>query len=519
MNGAGSGDTRGEAPNLPTGVFDVLDRPLREDPHRIALITSQGETSYAELDQLADRACNALRELGVGPGDRVAVSLPNDLDIVVAFHAAMRLGAVWVGINRALANPEKSHMLEDAGASLLISSDAPLPELPPKARALDLHAWRAAVASSPPDPRWRDSTPDPLAPAGIAYTSGTTGFPKGAVHCQAGLVMPGAATVGRRGWGPDLRKGDSLPLTILNMMCLTTLLTSQAGGTAVIMENADTTSIVGYVRRHAVAVWNGPPAQLHTLLHDPSVAPEDLASLREVWVGGGDCPDSLRSGFEQRFGVPVSRTYGLTEAPALVSLDDLDHPGPLGTSGRPLDHLEIRTGEDGEIVISPVRDGPWALTYRPMLGYWQQPEATRSVLAGDDLHTGDLGQLGDDGYLRVLGRRSQLIIRGGANVYPAEVERVLGEAPGVRACAVVGVPDERLGERVGAVIEALPGVTPDRGAILAHCRVALAAYKVPERIAFVDQLPRNQMGKVPRARAVEILQAARPSGTDAMIGK
>ena len=317
--------------------------------------------------------------------------------------------------------------------------------------------------------------------------------------------MPGAATVARRRLGPDLRKGDSLPLPILNMMCLTTLLTAQAGGTAVIMEKADTTSIVGYIRRHRVAVWNGPPAQLHTLLHDQSVSPQDLSSLQEVWVGGGDCPDSLRRGFERRFGVPVSRTYGLTEAPALVSIDDLDGPHPAGTSGRPLDHLRIHTGDDGEIVISPARTGPWGGTYRPMLGYWQQPEATRAVLAGDELHTGDLGRLGDDGHLRVLGRRSQLIIRGGANVYPAEVERVLGEAPGVRACAVVGIPDERLGERVGAVIEPIPGVAPDRGAILAHCRVALAAYKVPERMAFVERLPRNQMGKVPRSEVIEIL--------------
>lgn len=513
MTGAGSGDT----PALPAGVYDVLDRPLRQRSGHTALVTSQGETTYAELDALANRACNALRELGVKPGDRVAVSLPNDLDIIVAFHGAMRLGAVWVGLNRALANPEKAHMIADAGVSLLLSSDAPLPDLPKATRPIDLGEWRRAVASSPSSPL--AAKPDPFAPGAIAYTSGTTGFPKGAVHCQAGLVMPGAATVARRGWGPELRKGDSLPLTILNMMCLTTLLTAQAGGTAVIMEHADTTSVVGYIRRYGVTVWNGPPAQLHTLTHDKSVSPEDLSSLQEVWVGGGDCPDSLRTGFEERFGVPVSRTYGLTEAPALVSVDDLDGPHPAGTSGRPLDHVHIHTGEDGEIVISPTRAGPWSGTYRPLLGYWNQEEATRSVLAGDGLHTGDLGHVGDDGHLRVLGRRSQLIIRGGANVYPAEVERVLLEAPGVGACAVVGVPDERLGERVGAVIEAAPGAEPDEAAILSHCREALAGYKVPERLAFVERLPRNQMGKVPRADAVEILRAGRPSAPGAMIGK
>jgi acyl-CoA synthetase (AMP-forming)/AMP-acid ligase II len=140
-----------------------------------------------------------------------------------------------------------------------------------------------------------------------------------------------------------------------------------------------------------------------------------------------------------------------------------------------------------------------------MLGYWERPDATAESLAGGVLRTGDLGSVEPGGHLRVLGRKSQLIIRGGANVYPAEVERVLSEAPGVEACAVVGVPDERLGERVGAVIEPVAGHIPDPGEILAHCRVALAGYKVPERIAFVERIPRNQMGKVPRAAVAEIL--------------
>ena len=508
-----------DRPVLPAGVFDVLERPCRECPERTALITSQGETTYAELDALASRAAAALRDLGISPGDRVAVSLPNDLDIVVAFHAAMRLGAVWVGVNRALADPEKAFMVADAGATLYLTADDPPPTLHDGVRAVSLDEWRGAVATAQDPSASAGSQPDPFAPAAIAYTSGTTGFPKGAVHCQAALLMPGAATVARRGWGPELRKGDSLPLTILNMLCLTTLLTAQAGGTAVIMERSDTPSVVEDIRRHRVSVWNGPPAQLHTLLHDPAVSPEDLSSLDEVWVGGGDCPDGLRIGFEERFAVRVSRTYGLTEAPALVSIDDTEGPGLSGTSGRPLDHIHVHTGDDGELVLSPTRTGPWSGAYRPFLGYWNQPEASRSVLQGRELHTGDLGRIEDSGHLRVLGRRSQLIIRGGANVYPAEVERVLAEAPGVNACAVIGIPDERLGERVGAVVEPKAGADPDTGAIIAHCRVGLAGYKVPERIVFVERLPRNQMGKVPRDALLGILQPERPSAPDAMIGK
>ncbi|HLI54980.1 MAG TPA: AMP-binding protein [Acidimicrobiales bacterium] len=488
---------------LPSGVFDVLRRAVGEDPGREALVSASGRLTYGDLDALADRAAGAFYALGVRPGDRVAVSLPNDQEIVVAFHGAMRLGAVWVGVNQALAPPEKAYMLADSGATLYLSADPP-GCLPPRGdaswRALASAEFLAALDASEGLPAV--PTPDPEAPAAIAYTSGTTGRPKGAVHCQAGLVLPGAATVARRGWGPGLRKGDSLPLTILNMFSLTTLLTAQAGGTAVIIDRPDVRSVVGWIRDEQVSVWNGPPAQLWTMVRDPGIEPADLASLKEVWVGGADCPDSLRSDFEARFGMPVVRTYGLTEAPALVCLDDIDGPRPSGTSGRPLDHIEVEA-DGGEIVLVPRRDGPWAGVYRPALGYWNRSERPAE---GRVLRTGDLGRL-EGGHLRVLGRKSTVIIRGGANVYPAEVERVLAEAPGVGASSVVGVADERLGERVGAALEPKAGEVLDVDSVLEHCRRNLAAYKVPERVVVVERLPRNQMGKVPRTEVVKLLEA------------
>ena len=499
---------------MAAGVFDVLRAPVAASPDAPALVTRSRRLTYAELDAAADRAAGALYALGVRPGDRVAASLPNDAAIVVAFHGAQRLGAIWVGINQALAPPEKAYMLRDSGATVLLADTAVAtalaqaaavhPEARHPARVVEPAEWEQAMAAVTGRPPLAD--PDPDAPAAIAYTSGTTGFPKGAVHGQAGLLLPGAATVARRGWGPELRKGDSLPLTILNMLTLTTLLTSQAGATAVIMDRGDVTGIVEWIRSEAVTVWNGPPAQLWTMVRDASIDPAHLASLEEVWAGGADCPDRLRHDFEARFGVPVCRTYGLTEAPALVCLDDRDGDRPEGTSGRPLDHVSVST-PDGEIVLGPVASGPFAGRYRPALGYWDRPDAGRGVLEGRTLRTGDLGELEPSGHLRVLGRKSTVIIRGGANVYPAEVERVLADAPGVAAAAVVGVPDERLGERVGAALEGRPGGPPvDVGAVADHCRVHLAAYKVPERWVVVDRLPRNQMGKVPAPAVRELLE-------------
>lgn len=492
---------------VPRSVARVLDHVLATDPDREALVTRSGRLSYAQLDGLADRAAGALRSLGMGPGDRVAASLPNDAAVVVAFHGAMRLGAVWVGVNRALAPAEKRYLLADSGATLLLC-DEDLPDA--GTRVVRAAEWQAAVDAAPDRPAGVDV--DPLAPAGIAYTSGTTGHPKGAVHSQHNLLAPGAVLVETRGYGPALRKGDCFPFTILNMAVLTTLLVSQAGGCSVVMDRIDAEGVAGWIRRERVTTWNGPPALLHDLATDATVAPSDLASLTEVWTGGADCPEVVRSRFEGKFGLPVLATYGLSEAPTVVAIDPPGGPHVAGASGRPLPHLTVRIvgadggtrppGETGEVCVAPAAGDD---RYRTMLGYWQRPEATAEALAGGELHTGDLGYLDAGGYLHLRDRKNLLIVRGGANVYPAEVERVLLEAPGVAGGAVLGVPDERLGERVAAVVEPAPGVALDEAAVRAHCLANLARYKVPERVVVVDRLPRNAMGKIVRARLPDLL--------------
>jgi acyl-CoA synthetase (AMP-forming)/AMP-acid ligase II len=208
-----------------------------------------------------------------------------------------------------------------------------------------------------------------------------------------------------------------------------------------------------------------------------------------VWTGGADCPEAIRRAFEDKFGLPVLATYGLTEAPTVVSIDPPNGPHVTAASGKPLPHLNVRISDDEEICVSPADD-----RYRLILGYWNREEATAETLRGDELHTGDVGFIDDDGYLHVRDRKSLLIIRGGANVYPAEVERVLQEFNGVVASAVIGVADERLGERVVALIEG----DADEEKLRAHCLANLAKYKVPERFVFVDSFPRNAMNKIIR---------------------
>jgi acyl-CoA synthetase (AMP-forming)/AMP-acid ligase II len=485
---------------MPRTVANVFAAVVATDPDREALITRSGRWSYAELDRLCGRAAHALAALGVRAGDRVAGALPNDLDVVLAFHGAMRLGAVWVGINRALAPPEKQYLLDDSGTALLLCDAATAEQVGGSGTRViaveeGANEWHDALEAAPDAPFVSDV--DPFAPAGIAYTSGTTGYPKGATHSQHNLLVPGAVLAASRGWDRSLRKGDFLALTILNMQVLTTLTTAQAGGCSIVFDRNDPVGVAEWIRRDRVTVWNGPPALVHSLAHDEAVTPDDLATLAEVWNGGGDCPEPVRAAFEETFGKPVLMTYGLSEAPTVVTIDDPDGRHAIGGSGRPLPHLEIRVVDD-ELCVAPASTGAYTGVYRPMLGYWNRDEATAETLRDGVLHTGDLGFVDDDGFVHVRDRLSLVIIRGGGNVYPAEIERVLHERPEIEACAVVGLPDERLGERVAVAVQLRDGATVTEDELREHCLANLAKYKVPERWLFVDDFPRNTMGKIQR---------------------
>jgi acyl-CoA synthetase (AMP-forming)/AMP-acid ligase II len=497
-------------------VADCFAPVLAVEPGREALVARSGRWTYAELDSECAKAAQVWRDLGVRAGDRVAACLPNDADIVFAFHGAMRLGAIWVGINAHLAPPEKAYLLSDSGTSVLLCDEATATslaphraDLPDVREILALQRWQQLLAAATPATDL--SAVDPDAPAGLGYTSGTTGRPKGAVHSQRNLLLPGAVLAASRGWGPDLRKGDCLPLTILNMQVLTTLTTSAAGGTAVIMDQIYASGVADWIGREAVTVWNGPPALLHSLVTDDGIAPVALQSLREAWSGGSALPEVLRQRFRSKFGVPVIGTYGLTEAPTVVAIDPPDGCFAEGASGQVLPHLQVTidgTGqsEPGDICVSAVQTGPYAGLYRPPLGYWQRPEASAALAPGGVLRTGDIGFVDDDGWLHIVDRRNLVIMRGGANVYPAEVERVHDALPGVAASVVVGLPDERLGERVAAAVVLDEGAEMSLAEMTDRCRQELAKYKVPERIVVLPTVPRNAMGKIDRTAVRGLVQ-------------
>jgi acyl-CoA synthetase (AMP-forming)/AMP-acid ligase II len=500
-------------------VAAVLDLILRSDPDRLALVGRSGRLTYAQLDRLVDATAAALSDLGIGRFERTAACLPNDLDIVVTMLASQRLGAIWVGINKVLAPPEKAYLLKDSGARVFLATSEVAASLAPHlpdledlqhllpvdpADAASPSSWAARVSSFAGAGR-ADLAIDAHAPAAIAYTSGTTGYPKGAVHSQHNLLLPGAVSVATGRYG-GRSQGVVLALSILNMQILGPLTAFQDGAHCVAIDRSDPEGLATWIRDERVQNVCAVPTILYDLLTHPSVDPGDLSSLVLPEVGGAVVPQEFRRLYHERFGKGVSIGYGMTEAPTAVTWSDPDAGAMPGLCGRPLPQIEIEIrdesgkvllpGEVGEICVAPASRGDWKDIYTPMIGYWGRPDATAEALRDGVYHSGDLGLLADDGNLYIRGRRNELILRGGANVYPAEVERILQEDPRVLASAVLGLEDARLGERVVAAVELKPNqrVAPDD--LIAHVRDRLARYKVPDQIVIVDRLPRNAMAKV-----------------------
>ena len=507
-------------PGGPSTVADVLDAGVAAHPDREALVGRHRRYSYAELDAEVDAASAALASVGVGPGDRVAASLPNQTDIVVLFLGSMRRGAVWVGVNPALATPEKRYVLDDTGASVFVTtpdavdgSTVPTWTVDPGDGA---GTWVELVEAHRGEAPKRPVI-DPHAAAAIAYTSGTTGFPKGAVHSQHNLLWPGAAGREHDPAPPDERHGVVLPLTLLNLQVLGPVFAFCKATTCVCVDRVDPVGLAEWITSERITRLTAVPTMLQDLLTHSDVDPAALAVLRRPECGGSATPHWFRDLFRERFGHDVYTGYGLTEAPTAVTREMPGDELVPGGSGRALppvelvivgdDDRELPVGEVGEICVRARRVGPWAGVYTPFLGYWNRPEATRETLRGGILHTNDLGSLDAGGRLRVHGRRIDVIVRGGANVYPAEVERVLAEHRDVAAAAVFGVPDERLGEVVAAAVQLAPGGAVGEDDLRAHCLASLARYKVPRLWWFVPAMPRTAMGKIRKAELLAELTA------------
>jgi long-chain acyl-CoA synthetase len=493
-------------------VGELIRWRARLHPDRAALVYRGRSTSYAELDRASNRVANALLAAGLQRGRRVCVlDKGHDRFFEVLFGIA-KAGGVFTPVNWRLAPPEIAFVLNDARAPILFVGEdfAAAVESVEK----DLEHARAIVQFEPGGrwqayESWRDAGADGDPQLDSAesesvwqlYTSGTTGHPKGAELTHRNLFH--VAALGLQGFG-DLRQGDvglvCMPLYHIGgagyALCLVF-----AGMTMLVMREPDPGGILRLIPAHGVNHGFFVPALLSFLLQHPDSANTDFRSLRTMLYGASPIPEDLLRAAMERFGCSFVQAYGLTEttgAICLLSEEDHRQAGDLLRScGRPMFGCDIRI-VDGEGNRLPAREVGEIIVRGDcvMKGYWNRPEATAGAIRGDWFYSGDAGYFDDRGYLYIHDRVKDMIVSGGENVYPAEVESVLFAHPAVADAAVIGIPDERWGEAVKAVVVLKPGARATADEIVDFCRDKIAGYKRPRSVDFVDALPRNPTGKI-----------------------
>jgi fatty-acyl-CoA synthase len=473
-------------------------RRARKTPNDIALIHDGTPLTYAGLrDRVADLAA-ALRELGTGPGDRVAYLGFNHPSFLQTLFATGMLGGVFVPLNARLTGPEIAYQLTDSGASVLVHAPthaAVVDGLPVRA-TIGLEQLERLPVTEPVDvPVELDD------PCMIMYTSGTTGRPKGAMLTHGNITWNAVNVLIDHDLIADEVALVSAPLfhtAGLNMLTLPVLL---KGGTCVLTTGFDADATLDLVERHRVTFMFGVPAMVQSVARAARWAEADLSSLRLLTCGGAPVPPSLIATYQAR-GLTFLQGYGMTEAaPGTLFLDAAHAVTKAGSAGVP--HFfsdvkvvgpglaEVPPGQPGEVVVK----GPHV-----MPGYWGLPEETARSFTDGWFHTGDAARLDTDGYAYIVDRIKDVIISGGENIYPAEVENALLADPDVLECAVIGVPHDRWGETGRAIVVPREGsgLTADR--LLGSLAGRIAKYKLPTSVVFATEIPRNATGKILKAR-------------------
>jgi long-chain acyl-CoA synthetase len=470
------------------------------DPARIALRGGGVDWTYGRVRARSAALAGALRADSIEPGDRVLLVCPSVPEFAAAYFGVLAAGAVVVAMNPLATAPEISYVLEDSGcASALAWEDcaaqteiACAEEVPCRRLGPGLEGLPDAVPLVAPESRNADDT------AVILYTSGTTGQPKGAELTQANLIA--VATIFTESLfelTPQDAVGTALPLSHVFGGSAVMGSALRSGASLSLLAPFEPAAALRMIATDRLTVCAGVPTMLNAIFHEAEGEDVDLSSLRLFASGGASLPEELLTAFEERFGTVVIEGYGLTETCGCATSNRMHRPRKVGTVGTPAPGVSVRlidsVGEDllvdevGEVLIA----GP-----NVMKGYRGLPDATAETIRDGWVHTGDLGSIDADGYLRIVDRIKDLIIRGGYNVYPREVEEVLYRHPDIVEVAVFGVDDERLGEEVAAVAALRAGAPEDVAAIRAWAKERLSSYKVPRLWQFVDTLPKGNTGKI-----------------------
>nr|WSW66282.1 long-chain fatty acid--CoA ligase [Streptomyces sp. NBC_00995] len=500
-----------------TDLFALLARSVRSHADRTAVRQGENSLTYAELDDMTARFAALLRAKGMREGDRVAVALPNVVQFPVVYYGILRAGGTVVPMNPLLRTGEMAFVLHDCGARILVTSPSCADEAVPAASqtateclVADPAAFTALLRSAEPmagaAAGLRDDTT-----AVILYTSGTTGAPKGAELTHHNLVS-NALTVARTllRLGSDDVLFGGLPLFhAFGQTCA--LNASIASGSCLsLLPRFAPSDALEALRRDQVTVFLGVPTMYSALLRN-GTGPA-LPRLRLAVSGGSSLPVELLHAAERELGVTVLEGYGLSETSPVACFNPPDRPRKPGSIGLPVRGVEVRLVAADGGVAGPGEVGELAIRgENVMKGYWNRPEADAAASRDGWFHTGDLARVDEDGYFFVVDRKKDLVIRGGYNVYPREVEEVLYRHPDVVEAAVVGVPDPALGEEVAAAVVLRTGAPTTAEELRDYVRQRMAAYKYPRIVTLVDALPKGATGKILK-RDIRIALPA-PSGT------
>jgi long-chain acyl-CoA synthetase len=482
-------------------VQPVLDA-ARRDPDHPAVKLDDNVLSYGALDGATAHIVGLLREHGVERGDRVGIMLPNVPYFPVCYYGVLRAGSVVVPMNVLLKKREVAFYLEDSGARLLIAWDDFAEDAQGGADQAGAECllvkpgeFEQQVGAAEPFTELADTADDDTAV--ILYTSGTTGQPKGAELTHANLLRTAEVSRNLYGFDEDAVTLGALPLFHSFGQTCGLNATLGGGGTLTLIPRFEPGKALEIIERDRVNIFQGVPTMYGAMLHHPEREQSDVSSLKICVSGGSAMPVELLRGFEEAFGCKVLEGYGLSESSPVASFNHADRERKPGSIGTPVEGVEMKVvdddgnevaqGEVGEIVIRG---------HNVMKGYWERDDATRETIKDGWLHTGDMGKTDEDGYFYVVDRKKELIIRGGYNVYPREIEEVLYEHPAVREAAVLGVPHDEYGEEVAAAVALKDGETADPEELRDFVKAQVAAYKYPRQIWVVDDLPKGPTGKI-----------------------
>lgn len=537
----------GVRPNLDypeISLYDFLEKSAGEFPQQAATVFMGGRLTYAGLKTQVDKLARALSDLGVKKGDRVGLMLPNIPQQVISFYAVLRIGAVGVGINPMYTERELSHQLKDSGSETLIFLDQlaprvlktapetpvkkliatgikdylPFPknllyplkakksgqwaEIPPGSGVLDL---KKLIAGSPPDPPRVEVSPVDLAM--LQYTGGTTGLSKGAMLTHRNLV---ANVLQLNEWNQETQRGAETVLCVLPFfhsfgMTVCMNYGIQNGASLVLIPRFELQLVLESIQKHRATLFPGTPTIYVAIISYPELKKYDLSSLKACFSGAAPLPLEVQVKFQEITGGKLVEGYGLSETSPVTHANPFDAKAE-GSIGLPMPDtlckiMDIETGETemppgeiGEICVK----GP-----QVMKGYWNKPEENSRALRDGWFYTGDIGRMDQRGMTFIVDRKKDLVIAGGYNIYPREVEEVLYEHPKVQEVCVAGVPHQYRGETVKAFIVLKAGETATDQEVIAFCRERLAPYKVPRLVEFRPELPKTMVGKILKRVLVE----------------